>query len=123
MILIDASIWIDHLRADDERLDALLQRNEALIHPFVVGELAMGSIADRERFLQGLWKLPAAVVARDEEVLRFVGSNHLYGTGIGYLDAHLLLSAVLSNAKLWSRDKRLDAAARSLEIAVSSHLH
>lgn len=112
MVLIDTSIWIDHFRAADERLTALLSRNEVLTHPFVVGEIALGSIARRNDVLHLMRNLPAAVVATSDEVMAFIERQRLYRAGVGYVDVALLAATALTpNALLWSKDKNLGAAA------------
>ena len=90
MILVDTSVWIEHLRAGDERLTALLDAGEVLAHPFVIGELALGNLRGREAFMRDLRDLPRAAVVDDEEVLRFIERQGLFGRGIGYIDTHLL---------------------------------
>lgn len=96
----------------------LLNRREVLMHPFVLGELAMGTLARREAWLKSFAKLPRCAVARDSEVLAVIDADRLYGTGIGYIDAHLLVATKLSlGAKLWTTDKRLAAAAKRLGLA------
>ena len=118
MILVDTSIWVDHVRRGDELLASLLEKGEVLVHPFVIGELALGSMARRDIVLNSLRRLPKASVARDEEVIRFVGREALFGIGIGYIDAHLLAATRLTiGATLWSRDRRLTAAAKKLSLA------
>jgi predicted nucleic acid-binding protein len=118
VILVDTSIWVDHLRQRDEILDGLLSDQEVLIHPFVIGELAMGNFRQREAILDDLRELPLATVAMDHELLDFVQTGALFGVGIGFVDAHLLASARLTpEARLWTRDKRLDAAARRMSLA------
>lgn len=115
MILVDTSIWIDHLRQRNERLSKLLNQGQVLAHPFVIGELALGSLQNREAILGALQDLPQAPVATEVEVLRFIEQNDLYGIGIGYIDAHLLAAVRLSpGATLWTRDKRLLAAGTGL---------
>lgn len=115
MILADTSVWVDHFRRGDAQLAGLLERGAVLIHPFVVGEIACGSLSDRSSILELLEDLPAAVVAETEEVLAFIERHVLHGKGIGYVDAHLLASAVLTEgASLWTRDKRLRIAAEDL---------
>ena len=115
MILVDTSIWIDHLRQRDERLSKLLNQGQVLAHPFVIGELALGSLQNRAAILGALQDLPQAPVATEGEVLSFIGQNALYGIGIGYIDAHLLAAVRLSpGATLWTRDKRLLAAGTGL---------
>lgn len=112
MILVDTSVWIDHFRAAEPQLVALLGGNEVLAHPFVIGEIALGSVAKRGEILRYLDHLPAAAVARHEEVMLFVDRHKLANSGVGFVDAHLLASAALTpGAGLWSRDKTLCAAA------------
>lgn len=100
-------------------LDRLLDEGDILSHPFVVGELGMGSIAKRNDTLNGLRALPPAILAMDDEVQQFVERHKLFGRGFGYVDAHLLVSAQLTDeALLWTRDKRLLAAAEALGLAL-----
>jgi predicted nucleic acid-binding protein len=118
MILVDSSVWIDHLRSGNAKLAGLLENGQVLVHPFVIGELALGNLKKRAQILTNLQDLPEAVVARDDEVLRFIGRHALHGRGIGYVDAHLLASARLTpDGSLWTRDKRLHAAAKRLGLA------
>jgi len=115
LILVDTSVWVDHLRSGDAQLVDLLERGAVLMHPFVVGEIACGSLSDRSSILELLEDLPAAVVAEAEEVLGFIDRHVLHGKGIGYVDVHLLASVVLTEgASLWTRDKRLRIAAEDL---------
>ena len=118
MILVDTSVWIDHLRGGDARLAALLEAGRVLSHPFVIGELACGNLRNRAEVLTLLHELPRAVAATDAEVLAFIETHTLMGRGIGYLDAHLLAAAALSAARLWTRDRRLATAAHDLGLAV-----
>jgi predicted nucleic acid-binding protein len=119
VILVDTSVWVDHLRAGVARLAALLERGAVVVHPFVVGEIACGNLVQRGSVLELLQNLPAAVVAEPTEVLAFVERHRLYGRGVGYVDVHLLASIALTEATaLWTRDKRLDAVARSLGYAL-----
>ncbi len=118
MILVDTSIWIDHLRQRDERLSGLLDQGRVLAHPFVIGELALGNLQNRDAILGALQELPQAPVATDAEVLGFITGNGLHGMGIGYIDAHLLGATRLApGAMLWTRDKRLLAAGMKLGLA------
>ena len=118
MILVDASVWIDHLRADDERLTALLDGDAVLGHPFIVGELALGNLRQREVVLRALRRLPQATVASDQEVLRLIDRQPLFGRGIGYVDAHLLAAVRLTaDTRLWTRDRRLRIVAAELGLA------
>jgi predicted nucleic acid-binding protein len=117
VILVDSSIWIDHLRRGNAQLGALLEAGQVLVHAFVVGELALGNIADRAQFLSLLDDLPHAQLAMDPEVRAMIESHALAGLGIGYTDAHLLAAAILNRAPLWTRDKRLAAVAEKLGLA------
>ena len=120
MILVDTSVWVEHLRTGDERLTAWLNRGEVLAHPFVVGELALGHLQRRAAVLSDLWDLPQAVVASDEEALRLIDRHALFGRGIGYVDAHLLAAALLTaGTTLWTRDRRLQAVAAQLDLAAA----
>ena len=119
MILADTSIWIDHLRTEDPRLAAELNRDNILMHPFVAGELSLGSLGQRQKTLAGLASLPVALVARPVEVNAMIERHILYGRGIGYIDAHLIASVLLTpEAVLWTREKRLRVVAESLKIHV-----
>lgn len=112
MILVDTSIWIDHLRIGDPELSRLLHHNEVLAHPWVTGELALGHLSRRSEILGLLHNLPQASVATDVEVLTLIDNRQLSGLGIGYVDAHLLAATQLTaDARLWTRDKRLAAVA------------
>ena len=112
MILVDTSIWVDHLRTGDRQLVALLQDGQVLAHPWVTGELALGHLARRSEILGLLRHLPQATVATDLEVLALIDIRHLFGLGIGYVDAHLLAATLLTTgSRLWTRDKRLAAVA------------
>ena len=120
MILVDTSVWIDHLRARDAALGGLLDAGEVLGHPFVLGELALGSLRQRELVLTALGDLPQASVATDAEVLTFIERGRLYGFGIGYVDAQLLAAIRLTpGASLWTRDRRLHEAAVRLGTAAA----
>ena len=120
MILIDTSIWVDHLRNGNENLTMLLNRSQVLVHPFVLGELACGNLTNRNEVLGLLKNLPEAPVATDDEVLLYIERQTLMGRGIGYIDAHLLAAVALEGtARLWTRDKKLHAAAHALSLAAS----
>ena len=115
MILVDTSLWVDHLRCGDERLAALLDQGRVLMHPMVLGEIACGSLADRAAILELLASLPTAIVAEHHEVMAFTERHTLFGKGIGWVDVHLLASTMLSEgAMLWTQDKRLNSAAQQL---------
>lgn len=120
MILVDTSVWVDHLRAGDPVLADLLEAGQVLVHPLVIGELALGNLRNRETILGALRDLPHAATASGDEVLRFIDNESLAGLGIGYVDVHLLASARLTgDTRLWTRDKRLDSAAAGLALAMS----
>jgi len=115
LILVDTSVWIDHLCYGDSTLANLLNTGRVLAHPFVIGELALGNLQQRDVILNTLNDMPRAKIATDEEVLAFINQNKLYGLGIGYIDAHLLTSVRLTpGSLLWTQDKRLCAAANRL---------
>ncbi len=118
MILVDTSVWIDHLRQGDPDLVRALEAGEVLGHPFVVGDLACGNLSSREEVLKLLRALPQAPVATVDEALAYIDRRALMGRGIGYLDVHLLASAALAGtATVWTRDKRLAAVAQELGLA------
>lgn len=120
MILVDTSVWVDHLRAGGRTLSALLDSSHVLMHPFVIGELALGHLRQRRTILEALHDLPTANVATDAEVLLFIERHGLTGLGIGYIDAHLLASArLMPGSSLWTRDKRLSAVAARLRLGWS----
>lgn len=115
MILVDTSVWVDHLRKGDAALIAALEAGEVLMHPFIVGELACGNLSNRAEVLTLLRDLPPVTVATDAEALGFIDRHALMGRGIGYFDVHLLASVVLAGpARLWTRDKRLANVAEDL---------
>lgn len=113
MILVDTLIWIDHFRSTDEELQRIIEEDRLLCHPFVIGELALGSLRDRQSLLELLAAQRQAVVATHEEVMLLISRHSIYSMGIGYTDAHLLASVLLDRrAILWTKDKRLAAAAQ-----------
>lgn len=117
MILVDTSVWIDHLRAGDATLSNLLHAGRVLSHPYIIGELALGNLNQRNTIIESLRNLPQARVATDEEAIKFIEKNALYGLGIGYIDVHLLAATLLSDgSKIWTRDRRLSRAAEKLGI-------
>jgi predicted nucleic acid-binding protein len=120
VILVDTSIWVDHLRAGDARLAQLLAAGLVLTHPFVIGELALGALRQREAVLAALTDLPRAVMAADAEVLDFINRHALFGRGLGYVDAHLLAGARLTmGSKLWTNDQRLKGVSEALGLAMA----
>ena len=120
MILVDTSVWIDHLRSASAILRELLGDGEVLGHPFVLGELALGNLRRREEILRILRRLPQATSASHGELLEFIDREALFGRGIGYVDAHLLAAARLTTGtKLWTHDRRLQAVAAQLGLAAT----
>ena len=120
MILVDTSVWIDHLRHGDAELAKLLNAGRVLTHRFIIGELSLGRLQNRDAVLSTLQNLSQATFASDSEVLNFIGSNALFGTGIGYIDAHLLAATKLTPGTiLWTRDKRLLAESTRLGVCMN----
>ena len=105
--LVDSSVWVEHLRAADRRLSRLLEDDDVLMHPAIVGELACGNLRRRREVLTSLRLLPAAIEATTEELLATIEAEKLHGLGIGWVDVQLLVSARLSGARLWTLDRRL----------------
>lgn len=116
MILVDTSVWIEHFRQGNIGLDTPLQEGQVVCHPFIVGELACGNIKNRSQVLSLLNTLPLAHRAEHEEVMHFIDKYQLMGKGLGYIDVHLLASAMLTNISLWTLDKRLNGVSTKLRI-------
>lgn len=117
MILVDTSIWIDHLRAGDSELTELLNAGLVLAHPFIIGELALGSLKDREAVIAAMQGLPQAPMASHAEVMALIEARRLFSLGIGYVDAHLIAATLLvPGTTLWTRDRRLNAAAARIGV-------
>jgi len=116
MVLVDTSVWVNHLRRSDVRLEQLLLDGEVVCHPYVIGELACGNIKNRSEILALLQDLPKAPTIDLAEYLYFIEQNHLSGTGIGLVDVHLLASAKLSGIPLWTNDNRLKETALKLKV-------
>ncbi|HEU4340188.1 MAG TPA: PIN domain-containing protein [Candidatus Binatia bacterium] len=116
MILVDTSVWIEHLRAGSGRLRDLLFAEQVLCHPFIVGELACGTLHNRGEILTMLKALPEAKLLEHEEVLAFLDARRLYGRGIGWVDAHLLASTLLTGCAIWTFDKPLRKAAAAVKV-------
>jgi predicted nucleic acid-binding protein len=113
-VLVDTSVWVAHFRSGEGGLAEMLTRGAVLIHPFVLGELACGNLKHRNEILTNLSELPSAVSASHTEVFQLVEARKLWGRGIGWIDAHLLASALLSGSTLWTRDEHLaDTAERA----------
>jgi predicted nucleic acid-binding protein len=115
--LVDTSVWVVHLRTGNARLTDLLREGQVLCHPFVIGELACGNLHNRQEILTLLAALPQVSVAEHREVITLLESSHLYGRRLGWIDLHLLTSALLSHCVLWTLDRPLQHAATTLKIA------
>jgi predicted nucleic acid-binding protein len=121
MIIVDTSIWIDHLHRGDDAMRGLLESEAVLMHPFVLGEIALGSLNERRQVLGALKAMPMAPLGTSEEVFELVERHELHGSGIGLVDAHLLASALLDGRnRLWTRDKRLGRVAERLAVNAES---
>jgi predicted nucleic acid-binding protein len=114
MVLVDTSVWVAHLRHGGTGLETLLHEGHVLCHPFVVGELACGNLKNRSEILSLLQTLPMAISAEHEEVMQFIENHRLMGAGLGYLDVHLLSSAILTKVPLWTLDKTLSQISSTL---------
>jgi len=117
VILVDTSVWVDHLRTGDRQMVSLLQAGGVYTHAWVIGELACGNLAHRQEVLGLLRVLPQLTVATDEEALYFIERHQLMGRGIGYIDVHLLAAAAIHATQIWTRDKRLNKIAEELGLA------
>jgi predicted nucleic acid-binding protein len=116
MILIDTSVWVAHFRDRNLKFEALLLKGQVVCHPFIIGELACGNLRNRNKILSLLHELPMATNASHEEVLHFIEEHQLVGLGLGYVDVHLLASALLSGVPLWTKDRRLNEVSKQLHI-------
>ena len=121
MTLVDTSVWVEHFRRGNAELRKLLENGEVLCHPFIIGELACGSIANRSRILELLRSLPVAPVAEHSEAIHFLNEKRLYGRGLGWIDLHLLASATLSRTPLWTLDSALKKAVDQLALPDRRH--
>ena len=119
MILADTSVWVHHLRYDDPTLRQLLERGEVACHPFIVGELACGTLRQRREILSLLAELPRCPVAEHHEVLALIESRRLMGRGLGWIDVHLVAAALVAGAQLWTRDRPLASAATACGVGVA----
>ena len=117
VVLADTSIWIDHFNQGDSRLEYLLNENEVVTHPFIIGELACGNMKNRTLIFGLLHALPSIPEISKEEFFSFLDHHRLFGTGLGYVDVHLLASALISNCVIYTRDKSLLSSAIKLKIA------
>ena len=117
LILVDTSVWIKHLRESDAALIEQLNIGFVACHPFIIGELACGNLGNRAEILTLLQALPSTPIVEPTEILEFIEGNSLMGRGLGYVDVHLLSSAVLGNVDLWTLDRRLHEAASELGVS------
>ena len=117
MVLVDTSVWVAHLRDGTIGLEERLEEGEVVCHPFIVGELACGNLKNRSEVLSLLQALPQAVLAEDEEVIQFIENHRLMGKGLGYIDVHLLASANLMKAPLWTIDRHLNEVCSKMGLA------
>lgn len=118
MLLVDTSVWSDHLRRHDPAMAKWLAAGEVLAHPFVVGEIACGAFPHRSEALSLMNRLPSAPLLAQAELLGFIERHALAGRGVGFVDIHLLASAMVVNARLWTRDRRLAQAASGLGVVI-----
>ena len=118
MILVDTSIWVDHLRDPEAELKTLLNANDVLIHPMVIGELACGNMRNRKQALEQWHSLPTINEASHEQVISLIETRNLMGCGLGFVDVHLLCSVLnYPGSQLWTRDKKLNGIANKFNIA------
>jgi predicted nucleic acid-binding protein len=117
MILVDSSVWINHFRRPEPRLDALLVHELVSLHPFVLGELACGNLHRRAETIAFLEDLPSAALASEPDVRHLLESRRLWATGLGWVDMHLLASALIEGLRLWTADRAVAVAAKQLGIA------
>jgi len=121
MVLVDTSVWVLHLREGNAKLVRLLNDGYVVCHPFIVGELACGNLRNRSEILSLLQSLPMAIQAEHEEVLQFIENNKLMGKGLGYIDIHLLTSAILIGVSIWTIDKKLAKASLGLGLCFNKN--
>jgi predicted nucleic acid-binding protein len=117
MALVDTSVWIDHFYKKNDHLVNLLNEGKVYTHEYIAGEIACGNISNRDEIIYLLQALSYTLSISHEEILDFISNRHLYGKGLGYIDIHLLASSLISNVKLWTRDKKLNQVAKELNIS------
>ncbi len=120
MVLVDTSVWVLHLREMNIGLERLLNDGDVVCHPFIVGELACGNLKNRTEILSLLQALPMATQAENEDVMKFIENYRLMGKGLGYIDMHLLASAILTGVPIWTFDKKLSEVSAELGIALNT---
>jgi predicted nucleic acid-binding protein len=116
MVLVDTSVWVEHLREGTIGLEELLDDGQVICHPFIIGELACGNLKNRDEVLSLLQALPMAIQVEHEEVMQFIENNNLMGKGLGYIDMHLLASAILTKVPLWTHDRKLKEISSKLNL-------
>ncbi len=117
MVLVDTSVWVDHLREGDDRFRSLVSQQKVLMHPMIRGELACGNLRNRSQLLRYWQNLPQITLASDDEVMHLLEYRSLYGRGIGFVDLHLLASCLITaDTELWTKDRRLNAVAQTLSL-------
>jgi len=116
-VLADTSVWVDLWRHGNPRFARLLEQDRVVVHPFVLGEIALGALTPRAEVLEHLGALETPRLAEHDEVLALIERVPLWGRGIGWVDAHLLASALLDRLRLWTLDRRLSRVARELRLA------
>ena len=119
-VLVDTSVWVDHLRKGDAQLAQLLAQGRVLCHPFIIGEIACGNLKNRDEILNALSELERTPTIEFDEYMQFIQRNRLFGIGIGLVDVHLLASALIADVALWTVDKRLHKVALDLGLAYRS---
>ena len=117
MVLVDTSVWVLHLRLGKTGLEKLLNDGDVVCHPLIIGELACGNLKNQSEILALLQTLPTVMQAEHEDVMHFIEIHRLMGKGLGYIDVHLLASALLTEVPLWTLDKKLNQVATGLGIA------
>ena len=118
MVLVDTSIWIDFLKDGNDLLREFLENGQVMVHPLIVGELSCGNISKRSNFLSLINELPQVKESSHEEVMHFIENKKLFGKGVGFIDLHILSSAILSNVPLWTGDKRLANISRTHHVVL-----
>ena len=116
MILLDTSVWVNHLRQGNPEVSTLLSDGEVVCHPFIIGELACGNIKNRHEILALLHDLPSCPTIEQDEFIAFIEHNQLSGLGLGFVDVHLLASARLAGIPLWTADRILARVAEQLHL-------
>lgn len=120
MVLVDTSVWVAHLRHGNIGLEMLLNNGHVVCHPFIIGELACGNLKRRSEILSLIQALPESILADHKEGMQLIESQHIMGRGLGYVDMHLLASALLTEVQLWTLDRRLKDVSSKLRLEYSS---